>query len=101
MKLYRTTQGAFVEERGQFRELSPLASAEAWDKVICDIDLKVHVAAAVKKKPVARFDPATVLSPVGGQEVWAAGVTYFRSRKARMEESRRRRWRFLRPGLRS
>jgi 2-dehydro-3-deoxy-D-arabinonate dehydratase len=29
----------------------------------------------------------TVLAPVGGQEVWAAGVTYARSRSARNEES--------------
>ncbi len=29
-----------------------------------------------------------VLAPVIGQEVWAAGVTYFRSRTARMEESK-------------
>ena len=28
-----------------------------------------------------------LLSPVEGQEVWAAGVTYLRSKKARMEES--------------
>jgi 2-dehydro-3-deoxy-D-arabinonate dehydratase len=37
---------------------------------------------------VAGFDPTTILAPVGSQEVWAAGVTYFRSRKARMEESK-------------
>lgn len=30
---------------------------------------------------------ATVLAPVDAQEVWAAGVTYLRSRDARMEES--------------
>jgi 2-dehydro-3-deoxy-D-arabinonate dehydratase len=88
VKLYRTTQGAFVEDDGQFYELLPLASAEAWDNLICDIDLKVRVAAAVKKNSVARFDPSTVLAPVASQEVWAAGVTYFRSRKARMEESK-------------
>lgn len=29
----------------------------------------------------------TLLAPIGKQEVWAAGVTYFRSRTARMEES--------------
>ena len=29
----------------------------------------------------------TLLTPVEGQEVWAAGVTYLRSKKARMEES--------------
>lgn len=30
---------------------------------------------------------ATVLAPIDEQEVWAAGVTYLRSRNARMEES--------------
>jgi 2-dehydro-3-deoxy-D-arabinonate dehydratase len=30
---------------------------------------------------------ATVLAPVESQEIWAAGVTYLRSRDARMEES--------------
>ncbi len=88
MKLYRTTQGAFVEQEGQFHELSPLASAEAWDKLICDVDLKARVTAALKKNSVAAPDPASVLAPIGSQEVWAAGVTYFRSRKARMEESK-------------
>ena len=31
---------------------------------------------------------ADLLAPIGSQEVWAAGVTYFRSRTARMEESK-------------
>jgi 2-dehydro-3-deoxy-D-arabinonate dehydratase len=31
--------------------------------------------------------PASVLAPIGAQEVWAAGVTYERSREARIEES--------------
>ncbi len=31
--------------------------------------------------------PAAVLAPIGAQEVWAAGVTYERSREARVEES--------------
>ncbi|MGI9244254.1 MAG: fumarylacetoacetate hydrolase family protein [Verrucomicrobiales bacterium] len=36
-----------------------------------------------------KFDAAAhaSLPPIGSQEVWAAGVTYFRSRTARMEES--------------
>ena len=29
-----------------------------------------------------------MLPPIDGQEVWAAGVTYYRSRGARMEESK-------------
>jgi 2-dehydro-3-deoxy-D-arabinonate dehydratase len=38
----------------------------------------------VRTLPVA---DATLLCPVEHQEVWAAGVTYLRSKKARMEES--------------
>ena len=33
-------------------------------------------------------DGAQLLAPVGGQPVWAAGVTFLRSRDARLEESR-------------
>jgi 2-dehydro-3-deoxy-D-arabinonate dehydratase len=33
------------------------------------------------------MDACELLAPVGSQEVWAAGVTYSRSREARMEES--------------
>ena len=88
MKLYRTTQGAFVEEDARFYALATPASIEAWDQLICDGDVKARASAAVKKDSVASFDPLTVLPPVGSQEVWAAGVTYIRSRKARMEESK-------------
>lgn len=33
------------------------------------------------------LDGVTILAPIDTQEVWAAGVTYLRSRNARMEES--------------
>jgi 2-dehydro-3-deoxy-D-arabinonate dehydratase len=41
------------------------------------------------REPLARVDLSRVqiLAPVERQEVWAAGVTYLRSKKARMEES--------------
>jgi 2-dehydro-3-deoxy-D-arabinonate dehydratase len=32
-------------------------------------------------------DPVELLAPIGTQEVWAAGVTYWRSRTARLEEA--------------
>jgi len=88
VKLFRTTRGAFIEENGEFYLLSNLTSAEAWDKLVCDVNLNAQAIAAVNSSPVVNFDPATVLAPVGSQEVWAAGVTYYRSRKARMEESK-------------
>jgi 2-dehydro-3-deoxy-D-arabinonate dehydratase len=36
------------------------------------------------------LDSVTLLAPIDRQEVWAAGVTYLRSRDARMEESSQR-----------
>jgi len=43
----------------------------------------------LSRQNLARFslDQIQLLSPVERQEVWAAGVTYLRSKKARMEES--------------
>lgn len=48
-----------------------------------------HVSAVVAGGGPVEPEPATVLAPVdGAMEVWAAGVTYRRSREARAEESR-------------
>ncbi len=88
MKLFRTTQGVIVEEGGRYAQLTSAVSAEEWDKLVCDGDLRDRATEALKGSSAASFDPATVLAPVGTQEVWAAGVTYYRSRNARMEESK-------------
>src|SRR5436189_6433200 len=37
-------------------------------------------------EPIVR--PAQFLAPIASQEVWAAGVTYLRSRDARIDESK-------------
>ena len=87
MKLYRTTNGAFVEENGLFHLVSEHASTKDWDELICSPDLHGRVRTATTNA-VANFDSGTVLAPIGSQEVWAAGVTYYRSRNARMEESK-------------
>ena len=84
MKLYRTSQGVFVEENGKFYRV-----AEAdWDELISSPDLYARVRAATGKGAASSFDPAAVLAPVVSQEVWAAGVTYYRSRTARIDESK-------------
>ncbi|MCH5377066.1 MAG: fumarylacetoacetate hydrolase family protein, partial [Planctomycetes bacterium] len=41
----------------------------------------------VDRQKTVSLDKATLLAPIDEQEVWAAGVTYRRSRTARMEES--------------
>jgi 2-dehydro-3-deoxy-D-arabinonate dehydratase len=84
LKLYRTTHGIFVEEESNFYPIN----APGWDELIASTDLHTHVRAAIECDPIRQFDPATILPPVANQEVWAAGVTYYRSRNARMEESK-------------
>jgi 2-dehydro-3-deoxy-D-arabinonate dehydratase len=84
MKLYRTKAGAFVEDGGRFY---PVPSPD-WDELICSADLAARVRGAAGGDPVDAFEPASILAPIVSQEVWAAGVTYYRSRNARMEESK-------------
>ena len=84
MKLYRTTKGVFVEENNNYY----LVSVAAWDDFVCDADLQRRARAAISKDALTALDPAIILAPIVGQEVWAAGVTYYRSRSARMEESK-------------
>jgi 2-dehydro-3-deoxy-D-arabinonate dehydratase len=61
----------------------------SWDALIAHEDLEGYLRSAVAVDPVEHhFSSATILAPIGGQEVWAAGVTYYRSRSARMAESK-------------
>ena len=83
MKLYRTSQGNFVEHEDKY---FPLATTD-WDTLLNAPDLLSIARAATQGSPTA-FDASTILAPIGTQEVWAAGVTYYRSRDARMEESK-------------
>ena len=71
-----------VEERGQWFALGP-----SWDDLIQHDDLESFLKTC-KQSVTSEPDPASVLAPIGSQEVWAAGVTYIRSRDARMEESK-------------
>lgn len=48
---------------------------------------KVDDAFVDENLPSYPLTDVTLLSPIEGQEVWAAGVTYLRSKSARMEES--------------
>jgi len=87
MKLYRLKRCAVVESDGRFFELRD----EPWDDLLNRDDLTRFLARRIQKLSPARKSPldrADLLPPIGNQEVWAAGVTYFRSRTARMSESK-------------
>ena len=85
MKLFRTTGGVFVEDEGQHY----LIANHTWDDLLAREDLPEFLADfAERGSPLAGFHEGDLLPPISGQEVWAAGVTYYRSRGARMEESK-------------
>ena len=83
MKLYRTAHGAFVEEDDRFY---PVA-AKDWDELLSSTNLHAIVRAALVGNGISSLDTRAILAPIGSQEVWAAGVTYYRSRNARIGES--------------
>jgi 2-dehydro-3-deoxy-D-arabinonate dehydratase len=85
MKIYRTAKGVVAEEadRLYFSETVSL------DSLITRDDLEEHLKASVPQWKRAEGNAlADLRAPIGSQEVWGAGVTYYRSRVARMEESK-------------
>ncbi len=83
MKLYRTPSEIVIEYENRFYSLT-----ESWDKLITCPNLVQHLRDLMRTAFPIASAPRHLLPPIGSQEVWAAGVTYFRSRSARMEESK-------------
>lgn len=86
IKLYRTDLGC-VAECG---EKSYLLTGCSWDELVIRDDLETHLRTMVRSSAAreVRLQELQICAPIGAQEVWAAGVTYYRSRDARMEESK-------------
>jgi 2-dehydro-3-deoxy-D-arabinonate dehydratase len=88
-RLYQTTRALIIESTeapGALREAGPALSLDALFTADDPAALVAEAYATGAEAPP--LDPtAALLAPVGGQEVWAAGVTYYRSRTARMEEA--------------
>jgi 2-dehydro-3-deoxy-D-arabinonate dehydratase len=85
LKLYKTGSGNYVEEGGR----SFLVPERSWDALIAHDDLQGYLSSVVQDgKTSADFPKEKIEAPIGGQEVWAAGVTYYRSRSARMAEAK-------------
>ena len=87
MKLYRAEEGVLVERDNSLWRID----AGSWDALVTRDDLTDYLLGLIASaRPLANKDLRDVRlkPPIGSQEVWAAGVTYFRSRDARMEESK-------------
>lgn len=88
MRLYRTRDGIVVERDSRLF-LIETGGVDAWDALLKRDDLYDHLDKAVKRASgIGENVLDRLLAPIGTQEVWAAGVTYYRSRDARMQESK-------------
>src|SRR5579863_3888961 len=89
MKLYNTVIGTLLEH-----DYSMFLMDESWDILVNRDNLGVYLSSKTKtatqinlSEQVKYLEDSSILPPIGQQEVWAAGVTYLKSRDARMEES--------------
>ncbi len=84
IRLYLCLDGPRAEVNGRFFALRDAR----WDDLFNDPALRERLAEIARCAPEAEPPrPDELLAPIGRQEVWAAGVTYWRSRSARMAES--------------
>jgi 2-dehydro-3-deoxy-D-arabinonate dehydratase len=88
MKIYKTRNGIVIES-GQNLYLSKSTN---WDLYINRDNLYLAVQNELdSSKPdpdIKSWLEHSILAPIGQQELWAAGVTYLRSRDARINESK-------------
>ena len=88
MQVYKTSNGIIIVNEGQCYA----AKESNWDHFINRDELHALLLEEITgQAALGGFDwlgQQQILAPVGNQEVWAAGVTYLRSKAARMEESK-------------
>jgi 2-dehydro-3-deoxy-D-arabinonate dehydratase len=87
IRLFNTRGGIAIEIDGRLYA----SRASGWDALInvADVEGAARVSVAgLAEIGAEAIDEEHLLPPIESQEVWAAGVTYFRSRTARMEEAR-------------
>ena len=86
LRLYATTPGIVLERLGAFVQ----APIEFTVDALFSAQDPVAAAENAFSSGTPISAPATTAwrTPLGTQEIWAAGVTYLRSKKARMEESK-------------
>lgn len=88
MKIYNTKRGIIVEHKNKLY----LAPEKDWDLFTNRTSLYnsvVQELRSLEQDPSLASAIATnLLSPIGRQEVWASGITYIRTKQARMEDAK-------------
>jgi len=83
--LYRTKNGLFAEKDGDVYSVGE----SSLDTLLAHDDLHGYLSSVVATgSPQAKELISALEAPIQHQEVWASGVTYYRSRSARIEESK-------------
>jgi 2-dehydro-3-deoxy-D-arabinonate dehydratase len=83
--LYRTNSGLFVEKEDSFYPVE----GNSLDALIAHEDLHGYLNSVSRSgNAINHLDLSSLAAPIEHQEVWASGVTYYRSRSARIEESK-------------
>jgi 2-dehydro-3-deoxy-D-arabinonate dehydratase len=87
LRIYRTKSGILIEKENKYYLLQ-----SHWDQFINRDDLFDYADKKTGENPAIMkahdLLDRELLPPIGLQEIWAAGVTYLRSRDARKDESR-------------
>jgi 2-dehydro-3-deoxy-D-arabinonate dehydratase len=88
MKIYKTNKGVFIN----YDSLLYPSNENSWDGFLNRenlYDTILNEINTTKNSHAIDFlKELTIHAPIQNQEIWAAGVTYTRSRDARMEESK-------------
>ena len=89
MKLYKIKTGALLQQLDSFYYLQ-----QPWNELINRNNLHDYLqqqaspVSAISTEKAEACLHHELMAPIGQQEVWAAGVTYLRSKSARMDESK-------------
>src|SRR6188768_3108943 len=83
MKLFKTSAGILLE-----KDQDIFFVQGDFDELVNHDNLYQFLLTQVHNKINIDWDDIKIFAPISRQEVWAAGVTYLRSRDARMEESK-------------
>ncbi|MEM6916387.1 MAG: 2-hydroxyhepta-2,4-diene-1,7-dioate isomerase, partial [Verrucomicrobiota bacterium] len=88
-RIYRTTDQAVIENTDEPGKFVELESGLSFNELFSAKDPAAFLEESLKTGNPADSFPSSpaLLPPIGDQEIWASGVTYFRSRTARMEEA--------------
>ena len=86
MKVYKTKNGITIEKQGLYYN----PRTQDWTTLMNRSNLYDALLLQIEgAESITEFDESTIVAPIANQEIWASGVTYMRSREARMEESKK------------